>query len=105
MADITTKLMGVTFGDCQKNIKECRENGIRFCTVNREPDNPHDPNAVSVRVGGTIHLGYIPQMLAASIAKQIDAGQEFEAEIRHYKQFDDNGTIGLTVRIFPRQFL
>jgi hypothetical protein len=104
MADIITNLAGVTFGDCQKFIRECREHGIRFCTVNREPENPCDQNAVSIRVGGTIHLGYVPQALAASIAKEIDSGNEFEAEIRNFNQFDDNGTIGLTVRIFPRQF-
>ena len=103
MADIITNLAGVTFGNCQDYILECRENGARYCTVNREPGNPYDANAVSIRVGGTIHLGYVPQALAASITKEIDSGKEFEAEIKSYNQINAFGPIGLTVRIFPRQ--
>ena len=41
----------------------------------REPDNPHDPNAVAVYdVEGSLHAGYLPKDTAVRIAKKLDAG-------------------------------
>lgn len=103
MANIRTKLVGVTFGDCPKIIRECKDGGIRFCTLDREPNNPADPSAVSIRVNHQFHIGYLPRTLAAKIADQMDAGENFEAEIQSFNLIDENGPIGVTIEIFPSQ--
>ena len=61
---ITIKLTGVSYGDCQANIKKfgCPDTG--FYALIREPDNPHDGQAISVSLGGVWHMGYIPGDLA-----------------------------------------
>jgi hypothetical protein len=55
---ITTKLAGVSFGDCQKNIRTLGYADIGAFAVDREPDNPHDPNAVKVSHFGIFPMGY-----------------------------------------------
>jgi len=100
MTDIVTKLAGVTFGDCRRNIQECRNNGLRICTVDREPNHPMDPNAVSVRFSHQFLLGYVPKEIAPVIARKIDAGEQFEAEIQSFNQMYPTGPLGVTVRIY-----
>ena len=51
----------------------------------REPDNPHDANAVAVVVeipkilglfgGGRVQIGYLREGTARSVAKRLDAGK------------------------------
>lgn len=55
--------------------------------LQREPQNPHDPNAIAVCVsaGDTAdekrwHVGYLPAKIAAKVAPRIDNGEEFAAE-------------------------
>jgi hypothetical protein len=43
-----TKLAGVSFGDCQQNIKKWGYDDIGFFRLEREPENPHDPNAIGI---------------------------------------------------------
>lgn len=50
--------------------------------LRRNPDNPHDANAVEVRAerppdrpGEPIMLGHLPRALAARIAPELDAGE------------------------------
>jgi hypothetical protein len=38
-----TKLAGVTFGNCQESIRKWGHQDIRYFSLEREPDNPHDP--------------------------------------------------------------
>lgn len=47
----------------------------------REPDNPHDANAVKVLWRGRM-LGYLPRNDNADIARQLDRGQAVQARIR-----------------------
>ena len=42
-------------------------------TLVREPDNPHDPNAVSVHWKGS-RLGYVPRRENSDVARQMDRG-------------------------------
>lgn len=37
-------------------------------TLVREPDNPHDPNAIAVM----LHLGYVPKAQALKLAEKMD---------------------------------
>ena len=57
------KLVGVTVGDAQENIKKfgCKDIGS-FALV-REPDNSHDSNAIRVELAG-LYLGYVPRHIA-----------------------------------------
>lgn len=50
---------------------DSREKNITVQLV-REPDNPHDPNAVAVIAGAKGKIGYVPRELAAGMAKQLD---------------------------------
>lgn len=49
-------------------------------TLVREPDNPHDANAVRVEWNGH-RLGYIPQRENADVARQMDRGAPVKARI------------------------
>ncbi len=57
MENFQTKLVGVSFGDCQRNIKFLGNPGINEFDVNREPENQHDPNAIWIGFG-KYKLGY-----------------------------------------------
>jgi len=46
----------------------------------REPDNPHDANAVRVEWRG-YRLGYVPRRENADVARQIDHGSQVKARI------------------------
>lgn len=46
----------------------------------REPDNPHDPNAVAVRWQGE-QLGYLPRRENRSVARAIDDGLKVRASV------------------------
>ena len=44
--------------------------------LRRDPDNPHDPNAIAVHpAGGGEQVGWVPRELAAELAAQLDAGE------------------------------
>lgn len=51
-------------------------------TLRREPDNPHDRNAVAVYDACGEHLGYVPRQDAGAVAKVIDTGLPFIAKCR-----------------------
>jgi len=46
----------------------------------REPDNPHDPNAIRVE-WRSVKLGYVPRRDNRQLARQIDLGAALEARI------------------------
>ena len=51
--------------------------------LRRDPDNPHDPNAIAVHPAGggeqagrgAAQVGWVPRELAAELAPELDAGQ------------------------------
>ena len=93
-----TKLAGVTFGNCQENIKKWGCADVGFYAVDREPDNPFDPNAVRVFFG--IHdMGYLPRDAAQKIAPLIDNGRKFSAEFVCRNEYAPHKNVGLTIRI------
>ena len=96
---LTTKLSGVSFGDCQANIKQfgCPDTG--FYALIRESDNPYDVSAIAVTLGNVWHMGYIPSDLAKDLAPMMDAGRIFDAEFVCVNQFPPHERVGLTVRI------
>lgn len=49
-------------------------------TLVREPDNPHDPNAVRIDWHGQ-QLGYLPRVENRAVAAEMDRGGRVEARI------------------------
>ena len=92
------KLAGVTIDDAQENIKKfgCKDIGS-FALV-REPDNPHDPNAIRVELAG-LYLGYVPRDIAKDLAPQMDAGRNLIALFVSRNEHPLFDTLGLTVKI------
>ena len=96
---ITIRLSGVSYGDAQQNIKKwgCRDIGT-YALV-REPDNPHDTNAVSVALFGHFFMGYIPKDVAAQLAPLMDAERRFIAEFVGVNKHPYHDVVGFTVKI------
>ena len=98
MFPITTKLSGVTFSDAQANVRTFGCEDIGSYELVREPDNPHDPNAIKVQVAGHF-LGYVPSKIARWVAPLIDEGKKLRAEFVRRNESPYHETVGLTVRI------
>ena len=66
----------------------------------REPDNPHDVNAVRVEWNGHV-LGYLPRTDNEGIARQIDRGNRLAARIARLDRHR-NHRLRLEIDIFMR---
>lgn len=87
------KVVGVTFARgypanllLLRDIAEAAETtGERLAVVLvRNPDNPHDTNAVEIHVpalGDMAMIGHVPRDDAVRLAARMDAGDEFVAEV------------------------
>jgi len=98
MYQIITKLAGVTFGNCQENIKMYGYPSFSTYELRREIDNYHDLNAVRVGVG-VYDMGYLPRHIAQIIAPMMDVGRSFIAEFVSMNMSMSHKTVGMTVRI------
>lgn len=80
--DYNIKIAGVKFR--QNELGELYEEDWNKLQVELrpEPDNKFDPNAIAIytmREGvDSIHIGYIPGMVAPHLLKTINEGQEYE---------------------------
>ena len=92
-------MAGVTFGDCQKNIQQYGYPDIGTFALIREPENPHDPNAVRVSLFGIHDMGYLPKSEAQKIAPLLDEGRTFIAEFVRRNEYPPYERVGLTIRI------
>ena len=63
-------------------------------SLEREPENKHDKNAIKVMVGN-IHLGYVPKKLARKMAKLLDNGYNYISELELMEDSNDNYGIGI----------
>ncbi len=93
-------LAGTSFKNRGSIIRRYCQEGIE-AVLKREPDNPHDPNAIGVfievpRLSGLLgrslqQIGYIKADTAKSLAKRMDAGLSIQARvIRVYAPIDIN---------------
>ena len=98
MFPITTKLAGVTYDGAQTNIKRFGCPDIGSFELVREPQNPHDPDAIRVRIG-PYNLGYIPKHIAKRLAPKMDVGRRFLAEFAGRNEHTCHDIVGLTIRI------
>ena len=99
----TFRLAGVTVEDAQENIKKFGCEDIGSFALVREPDNPHDPNAIRVALGGS-YLGYVPRDIAKDLAPQMDAGRNLIALFVSRNEHPLHDTVGLTVKIIEYLF-
>lgn len=73
-----TKVAGVSFEGRQDVIGGLRA-GVAL-ELERQPDNPFDPNAIAVRYGA-LHLGFLKKGIALHLAPAIDAGTRYRARV------------------------
>ncbi len=67
----------------------------------REPDNPHDANAVRVEWRG-IKLGYLPRAENRAVAAEMDRGGRIEARVSHRREHRNPwARIGIDVLVVP----
>ena len=67
--------------------------------LRRDPDNPHDPNAIAVHpdTGGD-QLGWVPKEIAAELAPDLDAGKPWTAIVlREQRASPRDPRTGLTM--------
>ena len=102
-----SRVSGVTFsnddGSSRQRIIEKLSNlprGLYWLTLNRESDNPYDPNAIRVdarKLGNmAAQIGYLPRELARVLAPKIDGGKEVVVVDFSYSQ-GWNGVYGVKV--------
>jgi hypothetical protein len=68
-------------------------------TLEREPDNRHDPNAILILSEGGDELGYIPREYARVMAPLLDAGAEPEATVQKLWDRRDGGVVPIVVSV------
>jgi len=73
-----TKIAGVSFEGRQDTIAGLRAGAS--LQLARQPENPHDRNAIAVHYGN-LQIGFLNKRLAAHIAPLIDAGASYRARI------------------------
>jgi hypothetical protein len=71
--------------------------------LRRDPDNPHDPNAIEVLAGGR-QIGWVPRELAAELAPEMDAGHPWSAVVlREQRASPRDPRSGLTMLLAPAE--
>jgi hypothetical protein len=93
-----TKLAGVTFDNCQDAIRKWGHPDIHYFNLEREPDNPHDPNAIGVWFLSD-RLGYLRKSVAEKLAPVMDPGTHLTARFVRRNQFAHDSIVGLTIEI------
>jgi single-stranded-DNA-specific exonuclease len=73
-----SKLVGVSFEGRQDVISGLQAGSE--LELERQPDNPYDPNAIAVRYGN-LQVGFIRREIATHLAPRIDAGARYRARI------------------------
>lgn len=91
-----TQLSGVTFVEDFEDLVGDLERGDDLILV-REPDNSHDPNAISVCLPDGVHIGYIPKEDAA-LAPQ-DLGH-YSVQVNHVYHGSPDRNAGIRVTVY-----
>ena len=77
-----------------------------FLAAIREPDNPHDPNAIALWTP-TDQVGHVPAVLAAELAPMVDAGNAVWARVvqqatRRYPTWVEVAYFGAAIEVMER---
>jgi HIRAN domain len=74
----------------------------RPLSLRRDPDNPHDPNAIAVDAAGGEQVGWVPRELAVELAPDLDAGRPWSAVVlREQRPSPRDPRSGLTMLLAP----
>jgi hypothetical protein len=70
----------------------------RPLTLRRDPENPHDSNAIAVHASDGEQVGWVPREVAAELAPQIDSGRPWSAVVlREQRSSPRDPRSGLTM--------
>jgi hypothetical protein len=70
--------------------------------LRRDPDNPHDQNAIAVHPAGGEQVGWVPRELAVELAPELDAGKPWSAlALREQRRSPRDPRHGLTMLLAP----
>lgn len=76
----------------------------RRLRLRRDPDNPHDENAVAVDELGGAQVGWVPRETAAQLAPELDAGRPWSAVVlREARPSPREPRTGLTMLVAPAE--
>jgi single-stranded-DNA-specific exonuclease len=95
-----TKVMGVSFEGRQDLVAGLVPG--QELELKRQPDNPHDANAIAVHFG-ILHLGFLRKQIAKHLAPLIDGGIRYRARIEHITGGRDGKNFGVNIRV-EREF-
>lgn len=95
-----TKLAGVTFEGRQDAIGKVFP-GMALA-IRREPDNPHDANAIALFDSHGHQTGYFNRRLARVLAPAVDAGIEYDVEVTEVTGGEDGRFLGVNVLVTRR---
>jgi len=95
-----TKLAGVTFEGRQEAVARLVP-GTPLRVV-RQPDNPHDANAIALHDAHGAQIGYFNRRLAGALAPVIDAGVEYDVEVTDVTGGDGGRSYGVNVLVTRR---
>jgi single-stranded-DNA-specific exonuclease len=93
-----TKVVGVTFEGRQEIIKEEVNKGD-LLTLEREPDNKYDSNAIKVLTDNKKQIGFLKAELAKHLAPYLDNGVEYKAIASDITGGDDGRSLGVNLFI------
>jgi single-stranded-DNA-specific exonuclease len=95
-----TKLAGVTF-EGRQEVAARLVPGASLRAV-RQPDNPHDPNAIALHDSHGTQVGFFNRRLAGALASVIDAGVEYDVEVTDVTGGDGGRAFGVNVLVTRR---
>lgn len=95
-----TKVMGVSFEGRQDMVAGLVPG--QELELQRQPENPHDANAIAVHYG-TFHIGFLRKQIAKHLAPLIDGGVRYRARIEHVTGGRDGKNFGVNIRV-EREF-
>ncbi|MBW6469359.1 MAG: single-stranded-DNA-specific exonuclease RecJ, partial [Coriobacteriia bacterium] len=95
-----TKLAGVTFEGRQDVVARLSP-GTPLRVV-RQPDNPHDANAIALHEAHGGQVGFFNRRLAGALAPVIDAGVEYDVEVADVTGGEGGRSYGVNVLVTRR---
>ncbi len=95
-----TKVMGVSF-EGRQDLVAGLVPGLEL-ELQRQPDNPHDANAIAVHYGA-LQIGFLRKQIAKHLAPLIDGGARYHARIEHVTGGRDGKNFGVNIRV-EREF-
>ncbi|MFU8890764.1 MAG: single-stranded-DNA-specific exonuclease RecJ [Anaerosomatales bacterium] len=95
-----TKLAGVTFEGRQDVVARLLP-GTPLRVV-RQPENPHDANAIALHEAHGVQVGFFNRRLAGALAPVIDAGVEYDVEVADVTGGEGGRSYGVNVLVTRR---